>query len=104
MHERDIVNKKTSTIHGEYIGRPSPLGNPFSLEHSTREKAIELSRVWLRQEWKRKGSPAQAELLRLARDYTYRGVLHLVCWCTPQACHGEVVRDAVMGILQKGLV
>ena len=33
-----------------------------------------------------------------------RGRLKLVCFCAPQRCHGEVVAEAITGILAKGWV
>ncbi len=48
--------------------------------------------------------PARHELLRLAKLYKHRGRLKLVCSCAPQRCHGEVVAEAITGILAKGWV
>jgi hypothetical protein len=42
--------------------------------------------------------------VRLARLYKAHGTLTLVCWCAPQACHAEVIQEAVLGIVEKGLV
>ena len=99
-----------------YIGRPSILGNPFASKSSKLAKeqvssnteAVEKCRVWLRQQWIA-DSPVKAELLRLARLYKETGVLHLICWCklkvnddTP--CHGDVIKAAIEGIIEKGLI
>jgi len=103
----EIVNRTEKTVHGsaEYIGRPSALGNPFKVDRYTRDEAVEMYRQWLRNEWKRgEASPARHELLRLAKLYKHRGRLKLVCSCAPQRCHGEVVAEAITGILAKGWV
>ncbi|MGE3537773.1 MAG: DUF4326 domain-containing protein [Candidatus Tectimicrobiota bacterium] len=97
-----IVNKHQDS-HGIYVGRPTVLGNPYTLKVYTRTDAIERYRIWLRQQWQRQGE-VQAELLQLARQYHERGALTLVCWCAPRRCHAEVIREAVLGIVQHGLV
>ena len=99
----EIVNKHV-TSHGVYIGRPSALGNPYVIGPScTRAQAIAAYRTWLRVQWK-VGGEAKEALVRLARLYKEQQQLTLVCWCTPLACHGDVVAEAIRGIIEKGLV
>lgn len=101
---------------GIYIGRPSVLGNPFAAKPSnlatervsTNSEAVVKYRTWLREQWLAGGS-VKAELLRLARLYKETGSLTLVCWCKIKPnddipCHGDVIRDAIEGIIAKGLV
>lgn len=52
-------------------------------------------RVDLRQHWLRRTPQIVAELERLTRLYQAQGDLDLLCWCAPQACHGEVVADFI---------
>lgn len=97
-----VVNKKTYQGEGVYIGRPSPLGNPFSHLHGTkaevvvpsRDEAVERYRQWLRTQWQQGGS-AKAELVRLARLYKSTGKLTLVCWCAPERCHGHILAEVI---------
>ena len=96
-----IVNKHQGS-NGVYVGRPTVLGNPYTLKVSTRTDAIARYRLWLRQQWQRHGE-VRAALLQLARRYHERGELTLLCWCAPQRCHAEVIREAVLGIVQHGL-
>lgn len=99
-----------------YIGRPSLLGNPYASKpskHATQSvssdaEAVREYRCYLQAQWLAKGK-VKAELLRLARLYKETGTLHLICWCklkvnddTP--CHGDVIREAIEGIIAKGLV
>ena len=99
-----------------YIGRPSILGNPISTKPSkytirtvaTNKEAVEEYHHWLRAQWNHDG-PVKEELLRLARLYKEQGTLYLVCWCKKKInddipCHGDVLRDAIEGIIAKGLV
>jgi hypothetical protein len=97
-----VENKKTYRGLGEYIGRPSVLGNPFShtpgplvkVVVKTREEAVERYYNWLREEWKR-NTAVKAELLRLAKIYRDTGKLTLICWCAPQKCHGDVLATVI---------
>ena len=97
-----IVNKHHDR-NGIYVGRPTVLGNPYTLKVYTRTDAIARYRIWLRQQWQRHGE-VHAALLELARAYQERDELTLLCWCAPRRCHAEVIREAVLGIVQHGLV
>ena len=64
-----------------YIGRPSPFGNPFVVgRDGSRVDVIRKYEQWLRD---------QPELVVQVRR-TLRGKV-LGCWCTPLACHGDVL-------------
>lgn len=86
-----VANKCTHRGSGEYIGRPSPLGNPFMIgRDGNRDMVIEKYEAWLTDIWNSGGSNAQlTELFRLAEladeDLT------LLCWCAPARCHGDVL-------------
>lgn len=103
-----VVSKRSYDGPGVYVGRPSPLGNPFSHREGTlaavrtnsREESIARYRDWLRDQWRKK-TPARAELERLARIYRQTGELTLVCWCAPLTCHADVIADAVQKIAAK---
>lgn len=71
-----------------YIGRPGPWGNPFShlpksaaeVRCDTREEAIACYEEWLKQ---------HPEVIERARRELKGKVLG--CWCSPKACHGDVL-------------
>lgn len=71
-----------------YIGRPSKWGNPFSHKEgtlakfkvATREEAIAKYTEWLF---------GQNHLLEVLKTELKGKVLG--CWCSPQACHGEIL-------------
>ena len=71
-----------------YIGRGSRWGNPYSHKEGTaaawvvetREDAIRLYEEWLR---------AQPELLAATKTELKNKTLG--CWCSPLACHGDVL-------------
>jgi hypothetical protein len=103
-----VVNKKTHQGDGIYIGRPSPLGNPFTHKPGTtaqivvasRAEAVDRYRDWLREQW-RTGGPAKDELIRLAHIYRDTGQLTLMCWCHPLRCHGDVLADVIPQVAAK---
>ena len=64
-----------------YIGRPSLLGNPFSIgKDGTREDVIEKYRKWI---------DTQPELIvKIKRELFGKD---LVCFCKPLSCHGDIL-------------
>jgi hypothetical protein len=64
-----------------YIGRPSKWGNPFEIgADGDRGEVIEKYRQMLMD---------NPELRAMAKR-ELRG-RHLVCWCAPAACHGDIL-------------
>lgn len=65
-----------------YIGRPSKWGNPFVIEKDgTRKEVIEKYKEWLLQ---------QKDLMDSLHELKGK---NLGCWCSPQACHGDVLSE-----------
>ncbi len=81
-------------LGGVYVGRPTPLGNPFRLEReSQREEVVRRYALWLEQEL-RQGNPAVTRALEeLYRTLRNRGTITLVCFCAPKRCHGEIIAE-----------
>lgn len=80
-----LFNKKRGPIPPEavYIGRPSKWGNPFEIgKDGTREEVIRLYREWL---YSQPTLVAAVKRELKGKD--------LVCWCSPEACHGEVLME-----------
>lgn len=71
-----------------YIGRPGPWGNPFSHKEGTKadvkvdsvEEAIACYEEMLRQ------NPVMLQQVKAELKGKILG-----CWCSPKACHGEVL-------------
>ena len=86
----------------QYVGRynsrhgllkSSPLANPFKLKNGIRrERVIEQYSHWLNDKILRSDPVVTKELERLKGIYRERGELHLVCWCSPLVCHGDIVK------------
>ena len=79
-----------------YVGRPSPLGNPWQLgRDGSREQVIARYRRWLWQRLQQPGSP-QRQALEELLGHARRQPLVLQCWCHPLPCHAEVIRKALL--------
>ena len=85
----------------EYVGRPSPLGNPFTAkQEGSRELAVKKYQTWLNLQWKTGNKAVEQELNRLATKLETNGILNLVCWCYPLKCHAEVIAKALEIIIK----
>ncbi len=91
-----IVNKRTHTPtpHDVYVGRPSPLGNPFPVPPYRRSLAIGHYRNWLWQKIDAGDPTVLAALAALSEESV------LVCWCDPLPCHATVIAE-VWAMLQR---
>ena len=115
FEEYPICVVKMSNIHKDmfrghyiengnvYIGRGSPLFNPYSSKPSahknvimveSREVAIEMFKHDLYNgELKPEAYLALKELKELSSNTS----ITLVCFCCPEACHGDVIREYLQG-------
>lgn len=74
-----VVHCKKSS-YDVYIGRPSKWGNPYSIgKDGTREEVIEKYYLYLLER------PELMAALPELKDKV------LGCWCSPKACHGDVL-------------
>ena len=79
-----VVNKykHTPTPNDVYIGRGSKWGNPFKIgQHGTRSEVIQKYREYIVENQK-----------LMASLHELKGKT-LVCFCKPQACHGDVLKE-----------
>lgn len=103
----NVVHCKVVQNH-EYIGRPSVLGNMFTHKKGTkadvivasREEAVAMYRKWIVYKIKQKDKDVLDELRRL-KQIAINGELNLGCWCAPQACHGDVIKDILERSINK---
>lgn len=95
-----LVNLKTGAKSDVYIGRPSKWGNPFShlagnftlakFKVESRKEAVERYEVYLLE---------NKELMDSLHELKGKT---LGCWCSPKACHGDVLKKYV-DRLEKGI-
>jgi hypothetical protein len=122
------IGNKNKGDRGEYIGRGSALGNPFShlgygkaevkvetrgesiaafgeyifdllgKRRSNHKAARQLLDLLSESESKARAEAAKSELNRLY-GLAKRGDVSLLCYCAPEPCHGELIRK----MLEKAL-
>jgi hypothetical protein len=95
------VGNKKHGARGIYVGRPSPLGNPFAMQgKATRAQVIRDYEDWLAEQLLDPCSPASIEIHRLAA-LARKQDLCLVCWCAPKACHADIIKRTIEAINRK---
>lgn len=78
---------------GEYIGRPSPLGNPFYMkDESMRDIVCDKYEDWFADMVNKAEPKFMEELNRLVLLHKTNGMLTLLCYCAPKRCHGETIK------------
>lgn len=86
-----IVGRKHDA-HAEYIGRGSPLGNPFVMQgEGDRDRVCNQYQQWFDQKVKANDVFVMNELRRLYR-IAKGGDLVLGCFCSPKRCHGLTIK------------
>jgi hypothetical protein len=91
-----VKNKKTYDGEGVYVGRPTSLGNPFKIgPDGSRNEVIEKYRHWL-SEGLSGDNPAMRMFANLFDEVSETGKLTLICWCAPEGCHADVIKEFLM--------
>jgi len=101
-----VVNKYKHTVTDNdfYIGRGSPLGNPYSsvkdkktlaqFTCDSREESIEKYREYLVTSLLDDNIAIRNELNKIYRA-SMKGDVYLVCFCSPKPCHGDVIKNII---------
>lgn len=93
-----------------YVGRGSPLGNPYRIDHRTGEvfdpmgdrvgfgvgDALRLYRVWLHEKLTAEDARVMVAMRSIGPDTL------LVCSCAPKPCHADRVLSAWMWLKNTG--
>jgi hypothetical protein len=88
------IARKGQGLGGVYVGRPTPLGNPFRLEREDRrEEVVARYATWLEGELRQGNREVARALEELYRRLKRQGALTLLCFCAPRRCHGEVIAE-----------
>jgi hypothetical protein len=97
-----VVNKykHTPTPDDVYIGRGSALGNPFRISDTlSRDDVIRMYTAWLlprlRRSSKNYDATAHGAMRRILKSHRSGNQINLVCFCAPQACHGDVIKRLI---------
>jgi hypothetical protein len=88
------VARKGQGFRGVYVGRPTPLGNPFRLEREDqREEVVRRYATWLEAEFSKGNQEVVQALEELYRRLKSREALTLLCFCAPRRCHAEIIAE-----------
>jgi len=78
-----------------YIGRPSPLGNPFKIDaDSTRDMVCSAYELYFFKELLNMNRAMHDEVNRIEKLAETNDVA-LVCYCAPKRCHGDTIKKAI---------
>lgn len=111
-----VTHKKRNTglPNTFYVGRPSPLGNPFThyqastladVQVGSIEEAVERYEEYLDEEIENGNEQIIAEFQPMLVALTEGKTIHLACWCkdevTPfktdyKVCHADVIRNVLL--------
>lgn len=81
-----------------YIGRRTPLGNPFEMADKSdaeRNRVCDAYAVWIRERIAARDPKVLAELARLRRLAERPEGVILGCYCAPKRCHGDTIRELI---------
>ena len=79
---------------GNYVGRPTPLGNPFIIsKFCSRDEACDQYIDWFNNQLLTSDVKFHSQLRGLAQKYREQGELTLLCYCHPKRCHAETIRN-----------
>lgn len=104
------VEDHTNEANNYYIGRPSPLSNPFShngvrtvfktLTFKTRDEAIEAYEKYF-DEMYGKDEEFTKAFDEIYQHYKNGENIYLQCFCKPKACHGDIIANKLQRKLIK---
>lgn len=79
-----------------YVGRPSPLGNPFYIgRDGTREEVIEKYRGWLANAIQSNEHVRRVFWTLVDHELYDENTTVLLCFCHPLPCHADVILEFV---------
>lgn len=94
---RHHYKRKRLPPQARYIGRRTPLGNPYTVKEHGQE-AMELYCRWLIDKLRHNDADVLAEM----RSITPATLL--VCSCKPRPCHGDVVLGCWVWMKARGML
>lgn len=94
-----VGNKHHGAI-GEYVGRPTILGNPFPMRNELERDAVcNDYEKWFQDKIMDQDPKVLGELRRLYRLALERPVV-LVCYCHPRRCHAHTIANYLNKFLE----
>lgn len=108
-----VISKKSDEVKDQenyvYIGRGSILGNPYThqklidtkalYEVCSRKVAIAKYQEYFLEQWQ-KNNEFRNEVLSLTNLAIKHQELYLVCYCSPLACHGDILKKHIEHLIK----
>lgn len=95
--EITVRNKKNWTGEGFYVGRPSPLSNPFRIEgDQTREIVLHRYGVMLKRAIQKRDAQIITALQNIEAYLIEHGKCNLICYCSPKPCHADLIKQVLL--------
>jgi hypothetical protein len=102
MFTVNVVNRDTYQGGGDiYVGRPTILGNPFSVKQHGRDKALKRYTLWINTQYRSNNQAIIQELEHLTSRLIEQGEITLSCWCHPKPCHADLLAKAIIRLATK---
>ena len=92
-----IRNKKNWNGDGFYVGRPSPLANPFKLTNEEfRPIVLERYGAMLKNAIQKRDNRIITALHNIEAYLQEHGKCNLICHCSPKPCHADIIRQVLI--------
>ena len=98
-----VGNKHWSKAIGieVYVGRPSVLGNPYKVGvHGNGDTVCDQYFSYFHEQVRIPISPIRVEIIRLYHLAKTNDIT-LMCWCKPNRCHCDTIKEFLDGQLNK---
>lgn len=90
-----VENIRTYKGDGIRVDRGTALGNPFIIGvHGTRDECVRKYRIQL-WKWIQECNKVVLKELYSIKKASLEGDVVLLCWCKPQACHADIIKNYV---------
>ena len=100
LNVKQMLRRKLTSEEREFyipiFRGKSPLGNPFPVGVYGREPCIEKYKIWLMDGLKNKDQTIVTEMNKLLTLYKKSSTdrpLYLLCFCKPESCHGDFIKE-----------
>lgn len=95
--EIKVRNLKTWNGEGIYVGRPSPLANPYKLDdEKDREIVLQRYGAMLKSAIQKRDPQIITALQNIEAYLQEHGKCDLICYCSPKPCHADIIKQVII--------
>jgi hypothetical protein len=95
--EIKVRNNQNWNGEGIYVGRGSPLGNPYRItDESDREMVIQRYGAMLKNAIIKRDPKIITALWNIEAYLQKHGKCNLVCYCCPKPCHADIIKQVLI--------